>query len=318
MTLPFPRVRTPWLPILLALTAGALPAHAQGSFLRAEDARVAAIGYRLAVANPALCAKQGPVSGILLHYLAEYAQADRPGLIAGGMDRGPGVLAVTAGSPGEAAGLRAGDVLLSANGVPFESPAAIAAERDKEIWRARLEAGETRFHAQLAQGPVALSVLRGGQTLARTLTPRTGCPLRIRLTRSGEQKAVADGPYVIVTTALLALARNDDELAFVIGHEMAHIVLGHAELLKAQGVPHGGLMRGFGKNGVRVRATEAAADQLGGELALAAGYDPARGAAILKRLPPELGFGIFQSHDGDGKRIKAMRALVQRHAAPRP
>lgn len=319
MTRYFPRLSPlPWLFALLALAAGgALPAQAQGSFLRAEDFRVASIGYRLATADPALCAKQGPISGLLLHHLAEYSLADRPELIAGGLDRGPGVLAVVAGSPAEAAGLQAGDVLLSVNGEAFESPLAIAAKADSDVWRPMVEASETWFLAKLERGPATLSVLRAGTTLALTLTPRTGCLLRIRLARSTQRNAFAAGPYVIVTTALLGLAENDDELAFTIGHELAHVVLGHGPWLKAQRVPRSGLWRGFGKNGAMVRETEAAADLLGGKLVIAAKYDLTRGAAILGRLGPELGLGIFQTHGGNGERIRALRALAA-GAAPQP
>lgn len=302
----------------LAWLIGLLPSptHAQGSYLRADDFRVATIGYRIATAAPALCTKQGPVTGILLHHLAEYERADRPGLIAQGLDRGPGVLAVVAGSPGDAAGLRAGDVLLAVNGVPFESPTAIAANRDSDIWRPMIEASETRLQEQFARGPATLTVLRGRQTLSLTVSPVTACALRIRLAYSRQKTAVAAGPYVIVSSGLLAVAANDDELAFTIAHELAHVVLGHGQLLRELGVPRKGMMRGFGRNGARVRETEAAADRLGGELTIAAHYDLARGADILRRLPPELGFGIFQTHASDGDRIRMLRALAAEHVPP--
>ncbi len=52
-----------------------------------------------------------------------------------GLDRGPGVLTVLAGSPAAFAGLVAGDVLLAVNGTPFLSPVAIAAEPKRRKWR---------------------------------------------------------------------------------------------------------------------------------------------------------------------------------------
>jgi len=305
-------------PLALPLACLAVPAQAQGSYLRAEDFRVATIGYRLATADPSLCVRQGPVTGILLHHLAEYDRADRPGLIAQGMNRGPGVLAVVAGSPAEAAGLRAGDVLLSVDGKPFDAPATIAASSDSDIWRPLVEASETKFQEALAHGPVTLTVLRAGETRTLTLTTTNGCPLRIRLARSTQRTAVADGPYVIVTTALLAMAQNDDELAFTIGHELAHVVLGHGAWLKQQGVPRSGPLRALGKNGAKIRATEEAADQLGGRLTIAAHYDLARGAEILRRFGPDLSFGLLQTHDRDGDRIRALRLLAAGTAAPRP
>jgi len=285
--------------------------HSEGSTLRAPDLRVAAIGYRLALAGRDLCPMQGPVTGMQLHHLAEYERADRPAMIAAGLGRGPGVLAVVAGSPAEAAGLRAGDVLLAVNGAAFPSPAAIAANPKSQIWRPLVEAAETLLFDQLARGPVTLNVLRAGETFPLTLTPRTGCLLRVRLAYSNQRTAVANAPYVVVSSGLLGLVRNDDELAFVIAHEMAHVVLGHGAELRAEGVPREGMARGLGKNGERVRRTEREADQLGGRVMLAAGYDPARGALILPRLGPAITFfGLFQTHDDDADRIQAMRDLT--------
>jgi membrane-associated protease RseP (regulator of RpoE activity) len=145
---------TRWLSLLipLALLGGvvAAPLSAAESTLRKDDLRIATIGYRLAIAGRDLCPRQGPVTGMLLHHLAEYDKTDRPGLIAQGLDRGPGVLSVAAGSPADAAGLRAGDILLAVNGTAFESPAAIAAIPDREVWRPRVEASETMLLASLA------------------------------------------------------------------------------------------------------------------------------------------------------------------------
>src|SRR3546814_14555453 len=66
-----------------------------------------------------------------------------------------------------------------------------------------------------------------------------------------------------MTTALLDFLRNDDELAIVLGHEIAHTIYKHPAELEARGVPSEGLLRGFGKNASRVRATEEEADRLG-------------------------------------------------------
>lgn len=317
----------------LTLTAAALPGQAAapaapataaqsalpqtgGTTLRADDLRIATIGYRLALAGRDLCEAQGPVTGMQLHHLAEYNRADRPAMIAAGLDRGPGILSVVAGSPADLAGLRAGDVLLSVNGTAFPSPTAIAANPKSNVWRPLIESTETSLFDQLAKGPVALTVLRGGETLPVTLTPRTGCLLRIRLAYSSQQTAVANAPYVVVSSGLFSLVQNEDELAFVIAHEMAHVVLGHGAVLRENGVPRTGAARGVGKNGEIVRRTEREADQLGGRMMLAAGYDPARGALILPRFGPAITFfGLFATHDDDADRIAAMRALAK--AAPR-
>jgi hypothetical protein len=289
----------------------ATPARAEGSFLREPDYRVATIGYRIATAAPALCPRQGPVSGLTFHHLSDYEAADRPAMIAQGLDRGPGVLTVVEGSPADLAGLRAGDVLLAIDENPFPSPATILAGPDRRAWRIASDASETLFQNALARGPVALRVLRGGQALSLTLTPRTGCLFRIRLAYSAQQRAVAASPYILVTSSLVELTRNDDELAFLIAHEMAHVALDHGTQLKARGIPRNGAARGFGKNGAFVRRTEDEADQLGGRLMMAAGYDLPRGVMILPRMGSVITFfGMFQTHADDADRIRRMRELA--------
>ena len=68
--------------------------------------------------------------------------------------------------------------------------------------------------------------------------------------------ACTDGRKIIITQELLSLVHNDDELAGVIGHEMAHMV--HSSELKA--------------------------DVLGLQYAQKAGYNYCRAAQFLKGL----------------------------------
>src|SRR5690606_8857530 len=132
---------------------------------------------------------------------------------------------------------------------------------DRE-WRPMVEASERMLLDRLTAGAVMLTLLRDGRSHDVRLAPQTGCALRIRLARSPQKGAWTVRGHVIVTTAALGLAANDDELAFMIAHELAHVVLGHTRLLTGEGVPRRGLLRGMGRNGRLVRQTEEEADQL--------------------------------------------------------
>ena len=139
------------------------------------------------------------------------------------------------------------------------------------------------------------------------LEPERGCPARIRLARSAQTNAFASGRMVIVTTALLRFVENDDELAVAIGHELAHNILRHPQVLNAQKVPSG-ILRGFGKNASRVRATEEEADRLGLKLMWAAGFDVDAAIPFWRRYyarfdrTPQL----FRTHPG----LKARERLI--------
>lgn len=292
--------------------SGALAAGQGWTTLRAADARVAAVAYRLATGAAGQCSQAYPATGMLLHHLPEYDEAGRRIEIARyRLDRGPGVLTVLAGSPAARAGLVAGDVLLSVNGIPFPDPVAMAAERDRKTWRARVHATEAQLEAALREGPVRLIVLREGSEHEVTLGSTAGCPLRIRLARDDQLNAFAKDGYVILTTRMLEFVRNDDELAVVIAHELAHELLGHEDRLEALKVPKG-LLRGFGKNAARVKATEIEADRLGLKLSWAAGYDPAAASGFWDRFYRAVpsGLPIFRTHPGLSARKRLVSEVV--------
>lgn len=115
----------------------------------------------------------------------------------------------------------------------------------------------------------------------------------------------AGRPYLVFTLALIADARNQDELAFVLGHEASHHIAGHMDR-QDQSAMTAAILAGViasagGANAEAVRAAqdfgaeigartyskdfELEADALGAEIAWRAGYDPRVGMAFFDRLP---------------------------------
>lgn len=282
--------------------------QAAGSSLRAEDHRLASIAYRLALAGAGLCGEPAPLTGLLLHHLAEYdAEGRRLTLAAWPMLQGPGILSVVDGSPAAQARLAAGDVLLLVNALPFRSPAEIAAIANDKARRQAIEQAEALLEDQLRLGPAQITVLREGERREVALTARPACPARVRLARSNQPNAFANGRYAVVTTAVMAFTQRDDELAIVLAHELAHNILGHKARLEAQRVPRG-LLRRFGKNAARIYATEQEADRLAVRLVAAAGYDTGAIIPFWRRFyarydSPQL----FRTHPG----LKARERLIE-------
>lgn len=112
-------------------------------------------------------------------------------------------------------------------------------------------------------------------------------------------------PILAFNIALIATARNKDELAFVMGHEAAHHIQGHiarqTQNATAGAVVFGGLAAILGAGEAAVQSAqqigasvgartyskdfELEADQLGTIIAAKAGYDPVKGAAFFARIP---------------------------------
>ena len=138
-------------------------------------------------------------------------------------------------------------------------------------------------------------------------------------------------PVVGFTLALIADARNPDELAFVLGHEAAHHIAGHIPKRNDQALSGallaGALAQASGLSPEEVRAAqdmgaqvaarsyskefELEADQLGAEIALAAGYDPIRGSGFFDRLP-DPGDKFLGSHPPNAQRKALVAATVRR------
>ncbi len=255
----------------------------EGSYLRAADFRVATIVHRLATRGTAFCDATHPVTGFLLHHLDEYAHADRAEAVRRfGLDEGAGVLAVVAGSAAAQAGLAAGDLLLSINGVQLPRSAQ-PSKSDARAHRKVAEEADALVEQQMRGGSATLEISRMGEPISIMLKPVIGCAARGRLARSSQANAFADGRYAIMTTKMLEFVQNDDELAVVMAHEIAHNLLAHPARLEAQKVPHG-ILRGIGKNASRVRSTEEEADRLALKLLWSAGYDLGVAIPFWRRL----------------------------------
>ena len=299
-------------PPYLASPSRAAPAAIPVSSLpgREDDARVEQIAARLSVAGRMRCATPEPYLGFVLQHLSQFELADRPGMIARqALDKGPGVIAVVPGSPSAAAGIHPGDVLVAIDGrsLPPEAGHTMAFDATRAGARADAVQDLLASHATLS---FPISVLRNNTVFVVDVTPQSACPSHVHLARSNQRNAYADGRHVFLTTGLLSRLGNDDELAFIIGHEMAHNILHHATIMRGGDVKHG-IGRTLGRSGRIVRETERAADVFGGQLMIDAGFDPVIGSAILRRLGGgDLGVDLFAVHDSAGKRIAAMRALA--------
>lgn len=135
-------------------------------------------------------------------------------------------------------------------------------------------------------------------------------------------------PIVAFTVALLAEARNVDEMAFILSHEAAHHIEGHLARQRRNasfGAAIMGQVAGLSDDpdigrraaefgaaiGARTYSKdfELEADALGTVIAAQAGYDPVRGAAFFFRIP-DPGNTFLGTHPANADRVR----IVQRTA----
>lgn len=139
----------------------------------------------------------------------------------------------------------------------------------------------------------------------------------------------AGRPVIGFTVSLINETHNADEIAFVVGHEASHHILGHLDA-KASSARTGAIIFGTiaaaaGIDAVTVQGAqsmgaqlgsryfskdwELQADYLGAIIAAQAGYDPMRGAAFFDRLP-DPGDRVLGSHPSrEARKAQVARAL---------
>lgn len=303
------------VPFALALLAS--PAAAQAPVpafyetLRAADGRLAAIGHRLAVANAPLCDRLQPAAGMVVHALAQYGAGERDAARrAFGFDAPVAVEAVVPGGPAERAGVRPNDALVAVDGVAVAGGGKGIADRDRAL--DQLERGDPA-------APITLTLRRGGAESRVAVQPAPACRARFELLLGRGLYAGADGRAVKLGERFFE-RYSDEEIAVIVAHELAHVILRHADRLDAAGVDRG-LFKEFGRNGRLFRRTEREADELGVHLLANAGYDPHAAARFWRTRGSEIDHGPFRArtHDSSADRAEAMEAVALSIAGrPRP
>jgi Zn-dependent protease with chaperone function len=136
----------------------------------------------------------------------------------------------------------------------------------------------------------------------------------------------AGRPVIAFTLALLEDARNEDELAFVLGHEAAHHISGHIARQQQNAVAGAVIFAGLAtlsggdasavetaqRLGAQVGARtyskdfELEADALGTVITARAGFNPLRGAEFFTRIP-DPGDRFLGTHPPNASRLDTVR-----------
>jgi membrane-associated protease RseP (regulator of RpoE activity) len=199
--------------------------------------RLTRVSSEIRYRGAALCEQQrSRVLGIVAASAAEIPAAYRETAYQRyGIDDLVKVLWVLPGYPAADAGLQQGDTILEVDGRETHSATALEQHRVED-----------------SPKPTALKVERDGEILDLQLETRIGCfrPAEVEILDNID--AYSEGERIVVYSGLLRFLESDDELAVILGHELAHALL---------------------DDGLDPAAVEREADTLGLYLAALAGYD---------------------------------------------
>lgn len=276
------------------------------------------IGYKLIFSLPEEERKGNFVfSGLLLsgldRYLAKLYQ-----LPAG---KGVVVIGLVENSPAKKSGIQAGDLLKRIDGLAIYELSDVAYILNHKAPNQRLE----------------LSVVRSGMAMNfdfRLISK----PLNVafRMVDDQEVNAGASPDLVAVTYGLMRFVKSDDEIAVVLGHELAHITKGHH--LKGSGIGLlsmlAGIAAGIGANKVSpgsgdivMRSVSSAfnarfsqdfereADYFGLKYVFLSGFDIEAGVDVWERfaieVPQSMTRSFFSTHPSSPERMLRLKKIIQ-------
>lgn len=166
-----------------------------------------------------------------------------------GLGDGPTVVATFLGGPAAASGLQVGDIIAEANGVR---------------WSPSPEDRQAFASAMAGANSLNLVVKRGSDEVKIGVPAQQICSAEVWLTHRSEINAESNAMNIIIEGGMEQLLTSDDELAYVIAHEAAHVFLGHTRADRAADT----------KNKKIRSQMERDADALGVRMMLRAGFLP--------------------------------------------
>jgi len=170
--------------------------------------------------------------------------------------------------------------------------------------------------------PLQLEILRDGERRLVTMWAVPACQFSVQLIESDLINGISDGRQVAVTTGAVRFFRSNDELGWVLAHEIAHNVLGHVQSAKLRAMLNAFLGATVGASAVASpsppqKSLEAQADYVGSYIMARAGFDLRAIQRVWDRLGTiqsqqrELGRKMDETHPTTTERLAAFKETLK-------
>ncbi len=213
------------------------------------------------------------------------------------------VIGIMNGDIADLAGIKQGDIIIEIDGKKIKDSSHVA------------------FNAG---GSSTVVVERTGTRLSFNVKPKEIPYVRIRLKQTGKINAYAKFTGIEFTSGMVQFVEDDDELAIIMGHELAHLTSKHLPKnisMAALCGTLGGLTGPFAPLTTQAlyapysRKNEREADYIGLIYAHNAGYDIEKGTTLWKRfaleIPKSRSKSFLRSHPTSPERILRVNKVVE-------
>ncbi len=221
---------------------------------------------------------------------------------------------VLANSGAEAGGLKSGDEILTIGEHVFEGPEGMT-------WNDYAEADP------IEAGRHSIVLNRNNERITLFVSTQEYCDYPISIYDDGSLNAYADGEEMYITPRMVNFTADDQALAFVISHELAHNIMAHIDsktvnamgglvvdlaILFATGVDTSGAFSNLGGQ-LYSKEFEAEADYIGLYLMAKAGMEIDGAEDFWRNLTVEVGSTneFSQTHPSSPERFVAMEKTIE-------
>ena len=282
--------------------------------------RLYRVGMPVLAANAPLCGKKvWPHHGLMLESLASVPDSYKDAMqIYYGLQNQLSVASVLEGSPAHGK-LERGDMIVKANGETIRSGSKGLYDFYEAIWK----------DGRDVTLPIVLTIEHGRKNARQDVTiyPTAACASFISFENNDEVNAYADGANITFTSGMMRFAAQDEELAGIFAHELAHNARLHNEYARVNeflgrmlalvvesgtGMDFSDVLADLGMKAFS-QGYEAEADYVGLYMLARAGYDIDRAIGIERRFAasyPEIIHLAGSTHPSSALRFLSMKKTV--------